>query len=174
MKNLTYLFVIITLTVSQLSCQLFETKPKNEKFYCKVGGKKFRPDNGGDIFFEPLLFQLNQTSGRFNMTAMNSETGEDNIAVVFSIPIKNNILEARKYELSQEGKGYCNKGYTTNGGVSVKHGYETYPSSGYIIFSKVDTLKKRVSGTFHFKAKSLYTKDEIAVTDGQFNDVFYY
>jgi hypothetical protein len=174
MKNLNYLIVVIVLFGSQLSCQIFDPKPKSEEFYCKIGGKKFRPDNGGDMFFEALLLQLDRDNKRFNITAIKSGNGDERMSVLFSIPTKNKVLEERKYEITQEGKAYCSKGYISVGGSNKNHDYDAFLSSGYIIFSKVDTLKRRVSGTFAFKAKSNYTNDEIAVTDGQFNDVFYY
>lgn len=174
MKNLNYLILAIVLFTFQLSCQIFDAKPKNEKFYCKIGGKKFRPDNGGDIFLEPLLLHLDKDNNRFNMNVVNTGNGDNNMTILFSIPTKNDILKSTKYELTQEGKGFCSKGYISIGGSNQKHGYEAYHNSGYIEFTKVDTLKRRVSGTFAFRAKSIYNNDEIAVTDGQFNDVFYY
>jgi hypothetical protein len=154
MKTRTYFIVLIMLFSFQLSCQLFEPKPKSEEFYCKIDGKKFRPDNGGDMFFEPLLFDLNRDINRFDMTIMNSEHGDNNMAVLISIPTKNNILQERRYEITEEGKAYCSKGYISVGGANLNHGYEAYTGSGYIVFSKVDTLKRRVSGTFAFRPKA--------------------
>lgn len=174
MKNLTYLIVVIILIASQTSCQIFDAKPKNEKFYCKIGGKKFRPDNGGDVFLEPLLAKLDFNSGRFSLTALNTGDGDDNMAVLFSMPTKNKVIETKRHEITQEGRAYCSRGYISNGGSNKNHGYEAFSGSGYIEFTKVDTLKRQVSGVFSFKAKSIYTNDENAVTDGQFNNVSYY
>jgi hypothetical protein len=173
MKNLKTVTLIL-LVSSFSSCQLFGPKPESEEFYCKIGGEKFRPDNGGDVFFEALLLQLDQTNNRFNITALNSEDGDKKMDVLLSVPTKNKVLKVGRYAITQEGSGFCSKGYISINGSNKNHDYKAYPSSGYIEFTKVDTLKRRVSGTFAFKAKSIYTNDEIAVTDGQFNDVFYY
>ncbi len=144
----------------------------NEPFYCKIDGKKFRPDNGGDIFFQALLAQKDKQNNIFDITVYSEGKGWIGIFLKFK-NIQTEFKE-KTYIMGEEVKGHYSTPEKTINGVSSSTTYESYSQSGYIIFSKIDTLKQEVSGTFEFKAKDKISGDIISVTNGQFNNVFYY
>ena len=154
------------------SCQLFVPKPQSERFYCKIDGKSFRPDNGGDVFFEPLLAQYNENSNVFYISVHTKDETSINIGTKF----KNfKDFREKKYLVSEEFNAtYFGKYIEINGNTTVNERFETYLNSGYIEFTKIDTLKQIVSGVFEFKVKSVETDKIINIKNGQFNDVFYY
>lgn len=152
------------------SCEIFSPKPESEPFYCKIDGKAFRPDNGGDIFFEALLAQRDETYNLFYITA-------DDKNRTIHISTKFNDLKdftTKTYQINEEFKAYCTNGYIRTKDRTLDNDYEGFLGSGYITFTKVDTLRQLVSGTFEFKAKSIYSEEIINITKGQFNNVYFY
>lgn len=165
MKQLIALILIIL----NFSC---DKAPKpNEPFYCKVDGTVFRPDNGGDTFFEALLAQRDEKNKLFSMTVYSASKGWIVISAKFN-DIKD--FKEKNYIINEEFKGSYSTIYKTVNGVGSQTVYETYSNSGFVNFTKVDTLKQQVSGVFEFKAKDKKTEKIISITKGQFNDVFFY
>lgn len=166
-----YLFILLFFILG--AC---EPPPKpNEPFYCKIDGKKFRPDNGGDVFFEPLLAQINRDFHFFYITANNSKYGNKSMSVSFSITLdSSNRIKPISYKIGVDAKANCSTGYIMINGNNKNHDYKYIENSGKILITKVDSVKQLVSGTFEFEARSIYTDEIVKVTDGCFNDVFYY
>lgn len=154
------------------SCEIFTPKPESESFYCKIDGKAFRPDNGGDIFFEALLAKRSVENNLFYFIVYSEPKGWIGISAKFE-NIKSDFSE-KTYVMNEEFRGHYSTPEKTVNGNSYSETYESYPTSGYITFTKIDTLKREVSGTFEFKAKDKKTDKIISVTKGQFNDVYFY
>jgi hypothetical protein len=85
-----------------------------------------------------------------------------------------NEFKVKRYLINNEFRGGYNGDYIEVNGFRKRERFESYPNSGYIEFTKIDTLKKTVSGVFEFKVKSVETDKIINIKNGQFNDVFYY
>lgn len=166
------LFKIISISTILCSCQLFTPKPQSESFYCKIDGKAFRPDNGGDIFFSALLAQKDETYNFFYITT----TGKEGKGLSISSKIfKNwNDFKVKKYLINEEFNAYYSGNYIEKDGKRLQERFEPYPNSGYVEFTKIDTVKQTVSGVFEFKLKSTQTDKTVSIKNGQFNDVFYY
>ncbi len=167
MKKLAVFLILL----SFYSCGEPPPQP-NEPFYCKIDGKRFRPDNGGDIFFEALLAQRDENNNIFDITVYSEERGWVGLFLKFK-----NIhteFKEKNYVMNDEFKGHYSTPNKTVNGVSSSTTYESYLQSGFITFSKIDTVKQRVSGTFEFKAKDKKSEKTISITKGQFNDVFFY
>ncbi len=167
MKNFAVYLLLFTLS----SCGEPPPKP-NEPFYCKVDGKRFRPDNGGDIFLQALLVKKSIPNNLFYFNVYSEGNGWIGISAKFK-DIQNEFKE-KTYEINQEFKAHYSTPEKTVNGVSSSITYESFAKSGFITFSKIDTLKKEVSGTFEFKAKDTKSDKIISISKGQFNNVFYY
>jgi hypothetical protein len=166
MKNLAVFFVLLSIS----SCGEPPPKP-NEPFYCKIDGKRFRPDNGGDAFFEALLAQRDEKYKLFYITAYAQGGETVGIATKFN-DLKD--FQVKTYSMNEEFKGnYTSKSENING-IGIQTDYETFSKSGFVTFTKIDTLKQIVSGVFEFKAKDKKSEKIISITKGQFNDVFFY
>jgi hypothetical protein len=161
------IFLLLTL----FSCQIFEPKPQSEKFYCKIESKAFRPNNGGDISFEPLLANRDEKYNIFDMLAVSKDGNSISLGQKF-----NNIkdFKEKEYKVNQEFTVNYYGDLININGSNQHEKYESFENSGYIIFSKIDTINQRVSGTFAFKLKSTHTQKVITITKGQFNDVYFY
>jgi hypothetical protein len=167
MKNLAVFFVLLSIS----SCGEPPPKP-NEPFYCKVDGKRYRPDNGGDAFFQALLAKKSVQNNLFYITVYSENNGELGITAKFK-DIKSEFKE-KKYIINEEFKADFSTPYKTVNGIGSQKTYESFSNGGYVTFSKIDSLRQRVSGTFEFKAKDKNSDKIIIVSKGQFNDLFYY
>jgi hypothetical protein len=168
MKHLLSYFLLIFIFTS---CQLFLPKPESEDFYCTIDGKAFRPDNDGDIFFEDLLAQLNENSKIFYISAYGKE-GK-------TLTIKNKFADLKEFKVKRY---YINTEFNVSysgdkikiNGNAINEDFEPFLNSGFVEFTKIDTVRQLVSGTFEFKLKSIQTDKTVNIKNGQFNDVFYY
>jgi hypothetical protein len=149
-----------------------EPGPKpNEPFYCKIDGKKFRPDNGGDTFLEPLLAERDGENNNFYIIVI----GKNGRGLSFGRKFPSlKEFTPKRYDVNDEFRANHSGDYVITNGRNNREEFEAFENSGYIEFTKVDTVSQRVSGTFEFKVKSKLTGKVIDVKDGCFNDVFFY
>lgn len=164
MKNL----VITAIVFLFISCNKNNNPKPNEKFYCQVDGKAFRPDSNGDIFNSTQYAEWD-TRGWFNLYGHNNKTYHSVLMSAKLINTKKEV-ELREYTVSDSLYfPYYNGGYIKVNGDSVKEEFKGF--EGKLTITKYDKALKLVSGTFEFKAKSKQTGNIVNITKGQFNDV---
>jgi hypothetical protein len=168
MKNTSILIIFFIASLFGFSCRKNNPGP-NESFYCKIDGKAFRPDNDGDIFFEPLLAQWDLKNKMFYFIVYGNDSHSISISSKFQ---KNEDFGLKKYNVNREFIANYNGDLILINGSNVHEKFQSFEDSGFIEFSKIDTTKRRVSGTFEFKLKN--ERKTVSITKGQFNDVFYY
>ncbi len=167
---------IIVLILLAVGCRTSNVEPApptdNEKFYCEVDGERYRPNNKGDIFNEVLIADWYKSKGTFTVSAYNSVNYKD---ILMYVNLKGKNLSVNKHLIDTVNvRASYYGGYTQQNGISTKSGYFAIINSGLIEITKVDTLKKKVSGKFEFDAQSRLDKTKIVkIRNGQFNDLTY-
>jgi hypothetical protein len=167
MKNTSILIIFFIASLFGFSCRKNNPGP-NESFYCKIDGKAFRPDNDGDIFFEPLLVQWAKPLKQFYFTVQGSRYSLD----IYTVFENNENFIEKSYSINEEFSAQLVGDLINSNGIQKREVFKSFPNSGRIIFTKIDSLSHRVSGTFEFEVKN--ERKTISITKGQFNDVFYY
>jgi hypothetical protein len=89
------LAILLTLLLLCQACDLDRPKP-DEKFYCKVDGKHWRPDNDGD--FKAITLTADLTNGNKHL-AINARNAKINQSIIF-IMSETDSIKVNKYELS--------------------------------------------------------------------------
>ena len=159
MKNSILLyFVVISFGFS--SCNWLPPSP-NEPFYCKVNGKKYRPQKTD---FVSLKATWNSKDGSLYISTRNSPQ-----EIGLFIFMKNKELSISDYTLSNDK--LATKGlYTPNNGEIPSQ--NLISTSGNVSITKVEGYN--IWGTFEFTCKSTKTGTEYNITKGEFNNLSYY
>lgn len=171
------IFKILLISTIICSCQLFGPKPESESFYCKIDGKAYRPISKGrySLSYLEITSGLNARNNSFYIsTSRDTRSGNSES---FSLSLKFEKLEdfrPQKYSISSEITGQFTSKLISFEGREIKERFTSTVGSGYLEFTKIDTLKRKVSGVFEFKAKSNYSDKSIKITNGQFNDLSYF
>lgn len=167
MKNLLILVIVFLF----ISCNKNNPKP-NEKFYCQIDGKAFRPNGNGDVFNRIVYAEWN-TKGWFNVYGFDDKTGHS-IVMTAKLNSKNEV-ELKQYSTKDSLYYATYSGdLIYNSKLDRKEHEEFSAYEGNIIVTKYEKSLKLASGTFEFKAKSKQTGNQVNVTKGQFNDVTVY
>ena len=174
MKHLLSYFLIILIFPS---CQLFVPKPESEKFYCKIAGFAYRPLSKGfySLSYYNITSGLNRKNNSFYISTSRSMRSGNSES--FNLDLKFEKLEdfrPKKYSMSSNITGQFSGKLISYEGKEIKDRFTSINSSGYLEFTKIDTVRRTVSGLFEFKAKSKYTDKRIKITNGQFNDLSYF
>lgn len=158
MKTKYFLFLIL-ISLSFLSCE--EAPQPNEPFYCKINGKRWRPNSGTALYGTKLYAELTNSKTIFSIIARDFQTGERIFIVIRDV----NKISSGIYKLSDlASKTYI--GYTPNYYAEKPEEFYSYDNKGEIeiLFSN-----GRVSGTFDSDVKSESTGRTKRITKGQFN-----
>lgn len=168
MKN--FLFLILLLA----GCDKEFVEPPmttNERFYCEIDGKIFRPRNNGDIFNSVLYTDYFLSPKGIAIYAFNAISGSSEKSVILFNSFPNNKLVIQKINFDgKNAHASFNNGYI--GKLSKSDYYKSI--NGFVNYSIIDTLNRKISGTFEFDAKSvLDTTKIIKIRKGNFNNLKY-
>jgi hypothetical protein len=171
------IFKIISISTILYACQLFVPKPESEKFYCKIDGKAYRPTRKGSysLSYLEITSGLNTKNNFFYISTARTTRNENSEWVSMSLKFENlNDFKLKKYLMNNEFKGQFTGRLNKFDVKKIEEKFTSLNSSGFIEFTKIDTVGKKISGVFEFKAKSTYSDKVIKITNGQFNDLSYF
>jgi len=163
---------IIVLILIAVGCRTSNVEPApptdNERFYCEIDGERYRPNNKGDIFNEVLIADWYKSKGTFTISAYNSVSSKD---ILLFVNLKGYNLSVQSHKIDTINvKGFYSAGYLP----SIRKYDDFTGINGIINITKVDTIKKKVSGKFEFDAQSRLDKTKkVKIRNGQFNDLTY-
>lgn len=152
-----FFFLVILLGI--ISC---EPPPEsNEPFYCKINGKRWRPNSGTALYGTKLYAELTNNKTIFSIIAKDFQTG-DRIFIVVKDMSK---VSSGIYKLSDlASKVYID--YTPNYYAEKPEEFYSYDNKGEI---EIFFSNGRVSGIFSADIKSEVTGKTKKITNGQFN-----
>jgi len=148
MKN--FLFLILLLA----GCDKEFVEPPmtaNERFYCEIDGKIFSPRNNGDLFDSILYTEYFPEPKAISIHAINKISGSSEKSIVIWNRFSKNNMSTQKVIIDN-----INSNASFNNGLSGTPKKRDYyrAINGNINYTLVDTVNRKVSGTFEFDAKS--------------------
>jgi hypothetical protein len=137
-------------------------KTTNERFYCEIDGKIFRPRNNGDIFDSVLYTDFNPNNYRIWIIAINK------------LQSGNTITLAHNFE-NDKGIGVFSISNSDTDANFLKANSEQFiAKGGFIEITKLDTVSRKISGRFEFDAESKDNSNRISeIRNGEFNNLSY-
>lgn len=176
MKTISFTFCFIIISAAQFSCkkEVTElpaiTQTGANTFGCKIDGKFWVPAGFGVVPTAPKLeARIAGNSLYINARNFSSSPVESEFEIYIQELTGNGtyVLNAAPNYPSPAG----NYGYYVHRNVTPDNEYITSsPYTGTVMITKIDSVNRFVSGTFEFKAMSLFNASQsINVTEGRFD-----